>query len=480
MVIQSGGTMPIPTRGLRYIYSFLTLLGLFFYLGTASPVFATQQQRYVVTFDEGTSGSVMQTVLEEKNFQATQLFEDFSFAIVTTDNETGIMALEEEQDVESVDVDHTLRIPQLEVSVDTPSQEAITDPIYLQSQWHIRRIYADLVWNLGYKGSHDTIVGVIDTGIASNHPDLASNIVYQKCFTSQPSCDPYPQFPSNIGGGHGTVVAGVIGSAINGVGVVGVAPEVGLANYNVSEMIDGVPTVLDSSVWAAIHDATQQHIDVLNFSFAEVMQKPLSKEDKKRVNNWKRVLSRAHARGVTLVGAPGNDGLDLNDLDIISVPCELPHVICAAATNIRPQPIFPQEGFVDEAAFYTSYGDRAVDLAAPGGDCGGPDINTCITAPDPRYFIWTTSVAPNATCAVTHDCPVSYTASIGTSFSAPHTAGVAALIIDTYKERTGRDLRPSQVERIMTRTADPLPAYPQLGAGVVNAYAAIQRVMQMH
>lgn len=460
----------------------------FFSSPMINPVYATETPKnYVITFQENTSQAAMEAALQAKNLQASKMFGDLGMAVVKTTNETAVQELKQNPSVIAVELEATVSIPQPLVAQSATSPEvsslstppSFTDPLYASLQWHIRRVRADKAWEQGYTASHDTVVGIVDTGIASNHPELGPNIVYEKCFTSfQPTCDPYPQFPG--AGTHGTAMAGIVGSLINGVGVIGVSPNVGLANLNVSEIgPDGIPTVFDSSIWAAIQDAADHHFDVLNFSFEEILQKPLSEEDQQRVQNWRRVVKRAHKKGVTMIASAGNDGIDLSDTDVISVPCELPEVYCAGATNIRPQPTFPQVGFFDEAAFYTNYGKKAVDIAAPGGDCGGPDFQTCVTTPDPRYFVWTTSVAADAVCALTHSCPTAFTASIGTSFSAPHTAGVAALIIDIYKHETGHRLKPDQVEKILTKSAEDLPDIPQLGAGMVNAEEAVEKVLDL-
>ena len=74
-------------------------------------------------------------------------------------------------------------------------------------------------------GRPDVVVGVLDSGISSTHPDLATQIARDKsasCLggvvdTSEAAWNPTTST-------HGTHVAGTIAAAINGVGVAGVAP----------------------------------------------------------------------------------------------------------------------------------------------------------------------------------------------------------------------------------------------------------------
>ena len=104
-------------------------------------------------------------------------------------------------------------------------------------------IDATIAWDV-FTGSQDIIVGVIDTGVDYNHPDLAGNIwtnpgeipgngvdddgngfvddVYGWDFINNDN-DPMDD------NGHGTHCSGTIGAAANnGIGVVGVSPNVSI------------------------------------------------------------------------------------------------------------------------------------------------------------------------------------------------------------------------------------------------------------
>jgi len=58
--------------------------------------------------------------------------------------------------------------------------------------------------------------------------------------------------------------------------------------------------------------------------------------------------------------------------------------------------------------------------------------------------------------------------------ASPHIAGVVALM----QEAAGGTLTPDQVLNALTSTAKPLPGYAtwEVGAGFVDAYAAVMRV----
>src|SRR4029453_6985417 len=73
-------------------------------------------------------------------------------------------------------------------------------------------------YDLGFRGN-GVKVAILDTGMDLTHPDLVPNLnleLGRNCITAGPPQD---------GHGHGTHVAGIVGAANDGDGVVGVAPE---------------------------------------------------------------------------------------------------------------------------------------------------------------------------------------------------------------------------------------------------------------
>lgn len=150
--------------------------------------------------------------------------------------------------------------------------DTVPDPpaAFFEELWGIARVNAPAAWDAGITGSLETVVAVIDTGIASNHPDVGPNLVFNACIVSTGDhttgdCTPYPSLSF-----HGTHVAGIVAANFGG-GVVGVGPSLGLANYNVFELIEVAPgqfAVLATfdSVWGAMIDAAEQGFDVINMS----------------------------------------------------------------------------------------------------------------------------------------------------------------------------------------------------------------------
>ena len=104
-----------------------------------------------------------------------------------------------------------------------------------QVTWGVKMIYDDPTLTKTSGGS-DIKVAVLDTGVATNHPDLQRRVVQCKDFTVarfsviDSKCDDK--------NGHGTYVAGIIAAdgGVNGEGIYGVAPDAEIYAYKVCDV----------------------------------------------------------------------------------------------------------------------------------------------------------------------------------------------------------------------------------------------------
>ena len=212
------------------------------------------------------------------------------------------------------------------------------DPRY-PSLWGLAKISAPSAWNVT-TGSTAVKVAVVDTGITTDHPDLAGNLVPGYDFV-QGDADPRDF------NGHGTHVAGTIGArGNNGLGVTGVNWQVSLMPVRV---LDGSGSGSNANVAAGFAYACAQGANIVNASLGGTGYSQAMRD----------AIASPGCANTLFVVAAGNDGV--SDDTSPHYPCNygagadnLQNVICVAATDSN-----------DQLASFSNYG-QSVDLAAPG------------------------------------------------------------------------------------------------------------------
>ncbi|HOC67285.1 MAG TPA: S8 family serine peptidase [Candidatus Hydrogenedentes bacterium] len=259
-------------------------------------------------------------------------------------------------------------------------------------------INAPEAWEFS-KGSHDVLVGVIDTGVDYTHEDLAANMwVNEAEYTGTAGVDDdgngivddihgarWTNGDGSVtsgdpmdGDGHGTHCSGTLGGVgNNGVGVAGV-------NWNVSIMalkfLDDSGSGYDTDAISALEYAVDKGAHLTNNSWGG--------------GGYSQALADAiNAAGMAnqlFIAAAGNDIGNNNDVNP-HYPATYPsdNIIAVAAS-----------GQNDYKSYLSNYGPTTVDLAAPG--------------------VWILSTVPGNGYDGTYS---------GTSMAAPHVSGVAALLL---------------------------------------------------
>jgi subtilisin family serine protease len=321
-------------------------------------------------------------------------------------------------------------------------------------QWDMDQIQAPEARAIN-GGSPSIVVGDIDTGLDFTHPDLAANVDFAdsaSCVSGVPDTTPAAWMDDN---GHGTHTAGTIAAAKNGIGIVGVAPNVKIAGIKAGNA-DGFffpDAVVCAFVWAGMRG-----INVTNNSYFADPWLFNCKNDAEQRAIWKaerRAIDFAQNQKVLVVAAAGNQSDDLahptadatspddtnpvlrqihNDCAV--VPVEVSGVVGVSA-----------DGNLGRKSFYSSYGVGQVDVLAPGGDSRQQTraaVNGRVLSTYPASLI--------GTCArrVIDPSGATYCYLQGTSMASPHVAGLAALI-----ESAGVT-NPSSVIAKLQNTADPV------------------------
>jgi subtilisin family serine protease len=331
-------------------------------------------------------------------------------------------------------------------------RRAFADDALLPQQWGLGNA-GDWVWNTwGLIGADidadgawdvtrgaDVTVAVVDSGAATDHPDLAPQL------TGNPgergggretnrvdddhnglvddwrgwdyvSRDNLPEDAY----GHGTHVAGTAAAAAGGGDVVGVAPEADLLPLQVLDT-DGWGTSAD--VAAAFAYAGELGVRVVNASLGS--DEPSQAE---------RDAIHGHPNTLYVVAA-GNDGADAAG----TFPCayDEPNVLCVGASDARDRP-----------ATFSNWSPTAVDLFAPG---------LAIVSSYPQSL-------------VPQDGPLGYETMHGTSMASPHVAGAAALVAAQHPTWT-----PARIREALMATTDVRSALVgrALTAGRLDAAAAL-------
>jgi subtilisin family serine protease len=321
-------------------------------------------------------------------------------------------------------------------------------------QWDMDQISAPQARAIN-GGSPSVLVGDIDTGLDFTHPDLAPNVDFANsvsCVSGVPNTNPSAWMDDN---GHGTHTAGTIAAAKNGIGIVGVAPNVKIAGIKAGNAAGFFfpEAVICAFMWAGTH-----HVNVTNNSYFADPWLFNCRNDPGQRAIWeaeRRAVRFAQSNGTLVVAAEGNQADDLahptqdatspddttpvlRDIhnQCAVVPTELPGVVGVTANGNRLL-----------KSFYSSYGVGTADVIAPGGDS---ILQLTAAAPNGRVLSTYPASLISTCLRKVFDGAATYCYFQGTSMASPHAAGVAALI-----ESTGVT-SPGAVKARLDNTADPL------------------------
>ena len=176
-------------------------------------------------------------------------------------------------------------------------------------------------------------VGVLDTGIALEHPDLRPAILEARDFTRSPSAAYDAQ-------GHGTHVSGIIAARRNAHGIVGVAPE---ARILMAKVLNDEGAGTSQDIVAGIRWAMEAGADILSMSLG-------SSEPDEEIHQ---ALLLAISKGIFVITAAGNEG---PDLDTVGYPAGFPEMVAVGSIDRRKR-----------LSQFSSRG-RQVDVVAPGDE----------------------------------------------------------------------------------------------------------------
>lgn len=273
---------------------------------------------------------------------------------------------------------------------------------------------------------------------------------------------------TDLGGGHGTHVAGIVGATgqrSNG-RYEGAAPGAALIGYGSGATL----LVLDvlGGFDYAVYAQAQHGIRVINNSWGDTgdMNTPFDPDDPINVAS-----KLAFDRNIVVVFSAGNSGPI--EATISGNYKKAPWVLCVA--NVR------KDGKLEDSSSRGVSGRKGTVTYPDGATMTWEDRPT-VVAPGTDIVSTRASTSSLQALSAPQDAELDpayapfYTYMTGTSMAAPHVAGIAALILDANPALT-----PMQVKQIVQQTATNLPGYEtwEVGTGLINAYAAVDMAFAM-
>ncbi|HEY2953677.1 MAG TPA: S8 family serine peptidase [Candidatus Eisenbacteria bacterium] len=332
---------------------------------------------------------------------------------------------------------------------------------YLYLQWYVSDpgdADVDLpeAWDLERGGSNTTI-GIMDTGVDTGHPDLASRIWINPGETPGNGLDddgngyvddvkgwdfgnddadpnPEPVYDAETGidvGFHGTFVAGIACASTGNVeGIAGAGWNCRVVPLKVA---NAAGEITSEAVAAAFLYAADMGVSVLNMSLGSAAAPGVPEF-------FQALVDVADSAGVLCVASAGNDGSNTP-----TYPAACNHVLAVAA--------------LDDAgarADFSNYGSW-VDIAAPGASMWSSICRNYVVDDYSQVFylyLWY------------WDGEHPYMYGDGTSFACPLVSGVAGLL-----RHRAPSLPPDLAAQHLIATGDPLPGL-EVGPKL-NAYRAV-------
>ena len=283
--------------------------------------------------------------------------------------------------------------------------------------WGYSKIKAGEVHASGNRGTGIRVC-VIDSGVDPAHEDLVANLKGGYNFVNNT-----PTLKDDCG--HGTHVCGIVAAVDNGIGVLGVAPEVSLFACRGLSNIKGSCSGSYTDLNASIQWAIDNKMHVINMSWGGELYSQTMND----------LLKAAYNSGIVPVASAGNSGKSAPDT--CGYPAKYNPVIAVAATDKD-----------DLSASFSSQG-LAVEVAAPG-------VKILSTVPKD--------------CSMYCD-PSGYAVFGGTSMASPHVAGLAALILKAHPSFTVDQVR-GALNAGVSDLGDP-GRDPVFGFGRIDAPKAI-------
>lgn len=310
--------------------------------------------------------------------------------------------------------------------------------------------------------SHSGVmVALLDSGVMSSHPDLKGNlwrarrpvavamfrtaiscsrgfnIVDRSCNIAGCTRDQRMSGSCQTGNRHGTGTAGVVSAVShNNEGIMGVSrdativPIVVLNDQNETTMFD-----LIEAIDIAIQISNSRQCACAGLRVMSVSINVSAASDFELVGEMARIIDEALKEGIIIVGAAGNEAVDIDLPENHTYPASLPNenIVAVTMSDMDDGPI-PNAG----------WGSDNVDLAAPG------------------EYIWTTSAGSTL-----------YQNQQGTSFAVPFVSGAAAFLMRVCPSLPADEIRQLLIDNVDLFDPVAWKERPTVSGGRLNLLGAV-------
>ncbi|WP_089724024.1 S8 family peptidase [Candidatus Thiosymbion oneisti] len=294
--------------------------------------------------------------------------------------------------IEDIHLNRRLSVPAL---LQTRRPE-VEEKEVLHSTWGLERCNALAAWGLFSSRGRGVTIGLLDTGVDAEHPDLKGKIAHWAEFdyAGNQVMGSRPHDSDT----HGTHCAGTLVGGAGSGRCIGLAPEAGIA---AALVLNGKKGGSDAQVLAGIDWAVDQGVDVISLSLGGLMMDP------KTPPTYTQAIRSCSEAGIPVVVAIGNEGEQTtgapgNDLFALSVGATDPRDRVAAFSGGRTQIIYESD-YIDPADLPLPYSKP--ELTAPG-------VAVYSSVPGGGYQSFS-----------------------GTSMATPHVAAAIALLLSTTSIR---------------------------------------------
>ena len=245
---------------------------------------------------------------------------DYKFSLDQIDSQKHYTAITKIPKEENLNLPTSKNIGSAEPTEVTPNDKDFA------SQYYLREINATKAW--GITVGEPLLVGILDTGVNANHPDLEGKVIGGESENNLDLIDDI---------GHGTEVAGIIAANTNNnQGIAGISWNTRILSIRIT---DEVGQARVSSVVSALDEAYKKGVKIVQISLST----------NQFSQTLKSTIKEAQNRGLLIISTAGNTGIDE-----LRFPAAFDNVIGVGAVSKTK-----------ERESYSTIGEH-VSLVAPG------------------------------------------------------------------------------------------------------------------